>query len=145
LITPLLVQTLGWYEVVANLVTLALVGLVAEVLLGRWRWVVLFVAGTVGGQVAANAWSEPGGGDSIAICGLAAGVVIALLPGPAPPRPPERVALAAAVICAFALALRRDLHGASLVAGLVAGAVTSATASVRRWCPVNRSGRADRR
>jgi hypothetical protein len=81
LVTPLLVQTLGWYQVVTNLVTLALVGAVAEWQLGRLRWAVLFVAGTVGGQVAAYAWQEPGGGDSIAICGLAGGVLVWLLAG----------------------------------------------------------------
>lgn len=81
LVTPLFVQTLGWYQVVANLVTLALVGVVAERLVGRWRWAVLFAVGTVGGQVAAYAWREPGGGDSIAICGLAGGAVVWLLAG----------------------------------------------------------------
>jgi membrane associated rhomboid family serine protease len=81
LVTPLFVQTLGWYQVVTNLVTLAVVGVVAEQLFGRWRWAVLFAAGTIGGQIAAYAWQEPGGGDSIAICGLAGGVVIWLLAG----------------------------------------------------------------
>lgn len=81
LVTPLLVQTLGWYQVVTNLVTLAVVGVVAERLFGRWRWAVLFAAGTIGGQIAAYAWREPGGGDSIAICGLAGGVVVWLLAG----------------------------------------------------------------
>lgn len=81
LVTPLLVQTLGWYQVVTNLVTLAVVGVVAERLFGRWRWAVLFGAGTIGGQIAAYAWREPGGGDSIAICGLAGGTVVWLLAG----------------------------------------------------------------
>jgi membrane associated rhomboid family serine protease len=81
LITPLLVQTVGWYQVAANLVTLAVIGAVAEWLLGRWRWLVLSAAGTVGGQVAAYAWRQPGGGDSIAIAGLAGGTAIALLAG----------------------------------------------------------------
>jgi membrane associated rhomboid family serine protease len=81
LLTPLFVQTLGWYQVVTNLVTLALVGVIAERLLGRPRWVILFAAGTVGGQLAAYAWREPGGGDSIAICGLAGGLVVWMLAG----------------------------------------------------------------
>lgn len=80
-VTPLLVQTLGWYQVVTNLVTLAVVGVVAEWRFGRWQWAALFAAGTVGGQTAAYAWQEPGGGDSIAICGLAGGVVVWLLAG----------------------------------------------------------------
>jgi membrane associated rhomboid family serine protease len=95
LVTPLLVQTLGWYQVVANLVTLALFGVLAERLLGRWRWVTLFAGGTLGGEAAAYAWHDPGGGDSIAICGLAAGVTVTLLTRR---EPPPRFA-AAAVAC----------------------------------------------
>jgi membrane associated rhomboid family serine protease len=82
LLTPLLVQTLGWYQVVANLVTLAIIGAVAERLLGRRRWLALFATGTAGGQLAAYAWHDPGGGDSIAICGLAGGIVVTLLVRP---------------------------------------------------------------
>jgi len=85
LVTPLLVQTLGWYQVVANLVTLALFGVLAEWLLGRWLWMALFAGGTAGGEIAAYAWHDPGGGDSIAICGLAAGIGITLLARRAPP------------------------------------------------------------
>jgi membrane associated rhomboid family serine protease len=77
LVSPLLVQTLGWYQVLANLVTLAVIGAAAEPVLGRWRWVLAFLAGTAGGQVAAYLWHEGGGGDSIAICGLAAAVALA--------------------------------------------------------------------
>lgn len=166
LVTPLLVQTLGWYQVLANLVTLAFVGAVAERLLGRWRWLLLFLAGTAAGQLAAYAWHEPGGGASIAICGLAGGVALALLASPGPvPRIPayavvlyivalagwglygvvaaglaclaaialwyalrrvphiDRLALAGTVACALVLALRRDLHGISLTAGMAATTV----------------------
>lgn len=87
LVSPLLVQTLGWHQVVANLVTLAVFAVVAEWLVGRWRWWILFAAGTLGGQLSAYLQREPGGGSSIAICGLAGGVAVALLAGrwPAPP------------------------------------------------------------
>jgi membrane associated rhomboid family serine protease len=167
LVTPLLVQTLGWYQVVTNLVTLALVGAVAEPLLGRWRWVVLFVAGTVAGQVAAYAWHEPGGGDSIAICGLAGGVVAWLWAHPTRSGwtaevvvgyvaaltgwgfggvkaaavavvvaaivlrvvPSQRVALAGAIACAVVLTAASDLHGVSLVSGMVVGAVLTVLAA----------------
>jgi len=77
--SPLLVQTLGWYQVLTNLVTLALVGAVAEIVLGRRRWLAFLAVGTVAGEIAAYAWHEPGGGDSIAICGLAGGAAIAML------------------------------------------------------------------
>jgi membrane associated rhomboid family serine protease len=79
LITPLFVQTLGWHQVAMNLITLALVGAIVERRLGRLRWAILFAAGAVGGQAAAFAWQLPGGGDSIAICGLAGGMTAWLL------------------------------------------------------------------
>jgi hypothetical protein len=85
LVTPLLVQTLGWYQVLANLATLAVIGAVTEWVLGcRW-WLTLVIAGTAGGQLAAYHWHEWGGGDSIAICGLAAGVLVTQLVGRDPP------------------------------------------------------------
>lgn len=83
LVTPLLVQTLGWYQVAANLITLPIIGAVAERLLGRGWWLALAAAGTAGGELAAYHWHDPGGGDSIAICGLAAGVIVTLLVRPA--------------------------------------------------------------
>jgi hypothetical protein len=160
LVTPLFVQTLGWYQVVTNLVTLAAVGAVAEWHLGRGRWAALFAAGTIGGQAAAYLWGDPGGGDSIAICGLAGGLVIWWLTGrPMANRwalaavvgyvaaltgwgfagiraaalavvvaalvlwivPGRRVVLLGAMACAVALLIwAADLHGASLVAGMIA-------------------------
>lgn len=79
LVTPVLVQTDGLYQVVINLVTLALLGAVTELLLGRRWWAALLCAGTLGGQIAAYAWQVPGGGASIAICGFAGGIVIMVL------------------------------------------------------------------
>jgi membrane associated rhomboid family serine protease len=156
LLTPLLVQTLGWYHVLTNLVTLALVGAVAERRLGRWRWAVLFAVGAVTGQVAAYAWHEPGGGYSIAVCGLAGGIVGWSFADPAVSRwtvtlvgcyvaalsglgvggiwgAVAMVAVASLVLphvsgaaglgamsgLATVLALDADLHGVSLVAGIV--------------------------
>ncbi|MET1072506.1 MAG: rhomboid family intramembrane serine protease [Umezawaea sp.] len=159
LVTPLLVQTLGWYQVVTNLVTLALVGAVVEQSMGRRRWAALFAAGTLGGQIAAYSWHEPGGGDSIAICGLAGGVLVWLLVSRPANRwaawivvgyvaaltgwgfggiraaavatliagvalivvPDKRFPLAVAAACAIALAAASDLHGVSLLSGMIAG------------------------
>jgi hypothetical protein len=120
LVTPLLVQTLGWYQVLANLVTLALFGALAEWLLTRWQWVLLLAAGTAGGQRAAYAWHEPGGGDSIAICGLAAGVIVALLfdRGRVPKVPVYAGVCYVAALAGWGL---RGLPGAALFA--VAGAL----------------------
>jgi hypothetical protein len=179
LVTPLLVQTLGLHQVIANLLALAIVGSIAEWLLGRWRWVILFASGTLGGQVAAYTWYEPGGGSSIAICGLAGGVVASLLAGNiAVPRltthavvyyivaltgwgfngllaagmgcmatfallyslnrigmpSVERVALMGSIVCAAALTAVRDLHGISLMTGIVVGAIIMVP-QVMPWQP----------
>jgi hypothetical protein len=166
------VQTLGWYQVAANLVTLAVIGAVAERLLGCAWWLALAAAGTAGGQLAAGYWHDAGGGDSIAICGLAAGVIVTLLVRPAAGSRfahqavvyyvaaltgwgffgvwaavlacvlagiamallrrggvagSDRIALAGCVVSALALAcLDRDLHGASLTAGMLLTAVVLA-------------------
>lgn len=85
LISPLLVQTLGWYQLLPNLITLALFGWLVEWLLGRRWWFALFAAGTIGGQLAAYSWGIGGGGNSIAICGLAGGLLVFLLCRPVPP------------------------------------------------------------
>jgi hypothetical protein len=79
LVTPLLVQTLGWYQVLANLATLPVVGVVAEDRLGRAGWIVCAASGTAGGQLSAYAQHEPGGGDSILIAGLAGGMLVHLV------------------------------------------------------------------
>lgn len=121
LVTPLFVQTLGWYQVVTNLVTLAVVGVVAEWRLGRWRWTVLFLAGTVGGQIDAYVRHEPGGGDSIAICGLAGGLVIWSLAG-------DTGRWAVAVVTCYVAAITGwDLFG------IRAAAVFVAVACVALW------------
>ncbi|MGN9909195.1 rhomboid family intramembrane serine protease [Phytohabitans sp. LJ34] len=116
-VTPLLVQTLGWYQVVANLASLAVVGVVAEWVLGRARWLVSLAAGTAGGQIAAYVWHEPGGGSSIAICGLAGGLVVTLL---ARRTPPHRLAAEAVVYYVAALAGWGLLGPAGAVAACVA-------------------------
>lgn len=182
LVTPLLVQTLGWYQVVTNLVTLALVGVVAEWRVGRWRWAALFAAGTVGGQAAAYAGQEPGGGDSIAICGLAGGVVVWLLVRRAEASrwavgvlvcyvaaltgwglsgvraaglaavaavvvlyavPDRRVGLLGAVACAAVLGMTNDLHGVSLLSGMVVAIVFMGVRQLWRTLrsPVRMDGR----
>jgi hypothetical protein len=132
LVTPLLVQTLGWYQVLANLVTLAVIGAVAEWVLGcRW-WLTLGIAGTVGGQLAAYRWHEWGGGDSIAICGLAAGVLVAQLVGRDPP-----VRWAADAVLYYIVALA----GWGLV-GVVGGglAVVAAVAGLWLVCRISPAG-----
>lgn len=123
LATPLLVQTLGAHQVLANLATLAVIGAVAEWTLGHRWWVSLAIAGTAGGQLAAYRWHEWGGGDSIAICGLAAGVLVTQLVGGDPP-----VRYAADAVLYYIAALA----GWGL-AGLAGSALAVAAATLGLW------------
>lgn len=79
LATPVLVQTLGWHQTAANLVSLAVIGVVGESLQPRRWWLAFLGSGILSGQAAAYMWEEAGGGSSIAICGLAGGLIVVLL------------------------------------------------------------------
>ncbi|MFF0307913.1 rhomboid family intramembrane serine protease [Streptosporangium sp. NPDC004379] len=79
LLTSLVTQDGGIAGTAFNLVTLAVVGCLAERALGPWRWLALYGAGAVCGQVAGMLWGTVGAGNSIAVCGLAGGLAIAAL------------------------------------------------------------------
>jgi hypothetical protein len=83
LISPLAVQTLGPHQAIANLASLAVVGVIAELWTGRRLWGATAVAGTVAGRWVAHAQGQLGGGDSIVVCGLAGGVAGDSRPGQA--------------------------------------------------------------
>lgn len=93
-LTPLLVQSDGWFQIITNLAFLAVIGAHAEWCLGRRRWIVLYLAGGITGQLLGYAWEPAGAGNSVAICGLAGGLlVLALRHGDALPRPAMLVCL----------------------------------------------------
>ncbi|MEU3454498.1 rhomboid family intramembrane serine protease [Micromonospora sp. NPDC006766] len=81
LASPLLVQSDGPAQLVFNLVTLAVFGVLAERALGRARWLVLYLGAGLLGQALGYAWEPPGGGNSVAVCGLVGGIATALLRG----------------------------------------------------------------
>lgn len=115
--SPLLVQTLGRFQVVVNLVSLAVVGALVEVRLGRGRWLLLAVAGTAAGQVSAYLQGDPGGGASIAVCGLAAGLLAIGLRTPS--RADVVVVLYVAALAGWGLGGPVPAMAAAVVAGLL--------------------------
>ncbi|MEV0161151.1 rhomboid family intramembrane serine protease [Nonomuraea fuscirosea] len=92
LATSLVVQDSGAIGTLFNLGFLAVLGYVAERALGRGRWVVLYLSGAVAGEAAGFLLDQPGAGNSVALCGLAGGLV--LMTGP-PARAPFERALGA--------------------------------------------------
>jgi membrane associated rhomboid family serine protease len=79
--TSLLVQDGGVWGTVSNLLFLVLVGVTAEQVASRGRWLLGYLGAALVGELAGYAWQPVGGGNSIAICGLAGLVALALYRG----------------------------------------------------------------
>jgi membrane associated rhomboid family serine protease len=103
---------------VFNVVSLVLIGSVAEHLWGTGRWVVIFAVGGIVSEIVALKWQPIGAGNSVANFSLA-GAVCVFCVMRHPPRPVVTAACIALGGCG-ALLLRRDIHGA---AGLIGAAM----------------------
>ncbi len=79
LLTPLLVHADGWVAFVSNSMAIALIGPTVEQKLGRWRGLLLFLAGGLAGNMAGYAWEPHGAGSSVGLCGLLGGLSVWLL------------------------------------------------------------------
>ena len=87
-VTALLIQSDGWGQAVFNLISLLFFGVVVEQLLSRWAWLGLYLGAGIVGQLVGYAWNPPGGGNSVAVCGLVGAVIAMMLLGrPALPGP----------------------------------------------------------
>jgi hypothetical protein len=75
--SALLVQDGGMVGAVSKLAFLGLIGVAAEQVLTRPRWVVHYVGVGLATEVLAYSWQPVGAGNSIAVCGLAGGVAVA--------------------------------------------------------------------
>ncbi|MFI6323993.1 rhomboid family intramembrane serine protease [Nonomuraea sp. NPDC050556] len=75
--TSLVVQDGGVGGTVFNLACLAVIGYFTEQTFGPWRWLLLYAGGAAAGQAAGYLFGDPGAGNSIAVCGLAAGLAYA--------------------------------------------------------------------
>lgn len=76
--TSLLVQDGGVGGTISNLLFLVIVGVAAEQVAARWAWLVAYLGAATAGEAVGYAWQPTGGGNSIAVCGLAALIAIAL-------------------------------------------------------------------
>jgi membrane associated rhomboid family serine protease len=77
--TALLVQDGGIAGTVNNLGFLLLLGTVAEQVVGRGRWLVAYLGAALMGEMAGWYWQPTGGGNSVAICGLAGVILFAMV------------------------------------------------------------------
>lgn len=103
LITPLLVQSDGWGQLVLNLVGTAVFGALVEWAAGPVVFLVTYLAGGLVGQALGYAWETGGAGSSVAMVGVL-GALSVLLPRPASERSrPQRLAAGAGLCLMLAL------------------------------------------
>lgn len=115
----------GWASgLISNLLLLAVFGAVAERVLGRWRWLVLYFGCGWIGQFVSYVWLNPvGAGNSMCVAGLIGGLAtVGLL---ARSRYgvvlPLQLRIAAVVVPVLAVAdtIVQDNHGIPCLAGMV--------------------------
>jgi len=80
-VTPLLVQSSGWGQLVFNLAGLAVVGAVVERRVSRTTWALIYLVGGVGSIGLGSAWhpAATGGGSSDAIAALIGTLAVLLV------------------------------------------------------------------
>jgi rhomboid protease GluP len=116
LVTALTVQDGGVAGAVFNLVSLVVIGVVAEYLLGHRWWFVGFAVPALTAELVALSWQPVGAGNSVGVAGLC-GAVVGLVVRRSAASLPAVLWLAPVVV----LVLAHDIHGAAGVAGLVVG------------------------
>lgn len=77
-VTSLFVQDGGVYGTLSNLAFLVLVGVLAEQTVSRPRWLISYFGVGLIGEMFGYLWQPVGGGNSVAICGLAGAVAVAI-------------------------------------------------------------------
>ncbi len=120
-VTPLFVQPDPWPITLSIWATLLVVGLSVERLFGRARWLCLYAAGAVVGEMAGYAWQPDGAGGSIAVAGLLGGLAAWLLLRPGPWF--AKTVPAALIVAALISTWMNDIHGLPFLAGLALGAL----------------------
>ena len=115
IISPLLVHSDGWPQIIFNFVAIALFGILAERIFGHWRWLLLYLVGGITGEIAGYAWQPFGAGASVGLFGLIGGLLAWQLISLATRR--ARIAATVGLVCAVALLIMRDIHGAATLAG----------------------------
>jgi membrane associated rhomboid family serine protease len=115
--TSLFVQDGGAAGTISNLAFLLLIGALAEQVLGTRRWLLCYFGAGLVGELAGYAWQPRGAGNSVAICGLAGALTVALLAGTRVPR------LVPMMLLYWSGALLASRWGPGLLLVCVAGAV----------------------
>ena len=128
--TALFVQDGGVAGTISNLAFLLVLGAMAEQVLGAGRWLACYFGAGLVGELAGYVWQPRGAGNSVAICGLAGALIVALLVGARAPR------LAPVVLLYWCGALLASRWGPGLLLCVAGGVVVQL--ALGRGVPVGR-------
>lgn len=82
IITPLLVHADDWGQYIFNIVCIVAIGIEAERMYGQIRFLILYLAGGLIGEIAGYAsWDPYGAGASVGLCGLLGGLIAVMISG----------------------------------------------------------------
>ncbi|MET7425050.1 rhomboid family intramembrane serine protease [Dactylosporangium sp. NPDC005555] len=101
--TPLLVQSAGWGQILFNIGSLIVVGVIAERRFGTLRWLVLYVGIGLAGEAFGERLDPTGAGNSLAVCGLAGALATLLLLRPGAATRPHAFVVPYYVACVAGL------------------------------------------
>jgi rhomboid protease GluP len=119
-VTALFFQDGGWVGAVSNIFFLGLIGFVAEQLIKKWQWLVLYFVTGIATEGVAMVWQPIGAGNSIAVFGLAAGICAYVLL--VSRTFTVRALVFISVLSALFLFTRADIHGAAFCIGAIISA-----------------------
>jgi len=123
LISPLFFQDGGIYGTIFNLISLALVGSVAERTWNSKFILIIFFLGGIISQIVGFAWQPIGAGNSVGNFSLAASVAVACLMRSSP-KPVQYLAVVALIADGVLLGMQ-DIHGAAALMGAIQAIILS--------------------
>jgi membrane associated rhomboid family serine protease len=135
LVTPLFVQDGGLAGTLFNLVSLLLVGILAEQFWGSLPVLLIFFLGGFVGEIAGFAWQPVGAGNSVANFALAGSILTACLL-----RRPNRLVLSMTLLALstyIVLVGLHDIHGPAAIAGMFLALVLSFLPQIKYEFPKN--------
>ncbi|HTM38653.1 MAG TPA: rhomboid family intramembrane serine protease [Terriglobales bacterium] len=118
-ITPLFVHPEGWRQIAFNFSSILVLGTLVERLFGACRWLGIYFACGVIGELAGYAWKPVGAGASVAGAGLLGAIAAWLLLENRSPQ--ARIGGVIVLVSGTILTVFRDLHGPPMIVGALMG------------------------
>ena len=116
IVTPLLVHSDGWSQIIFNFAAIAVFGVLVERIFGHWWWLLFYLVGGIAGEISGYAWDPFGAGASVGLFGLLGALLVWQILSLHAPR--ARIAAIIGLATMVALLVLRDIHGYATLAGV---------------------------